>query len=63
MKKGLFQIPIFLVAGSWDRQVKAMKNELMLQFLLHPLPRKRPEYIPYRAKEWSTFVAEKNHPL
>ena len=37
-----------------------MKNELMFHYQNHPLPSKKPEYIPYIAEEFKVFAAEKN---
>lgn len=55
---GMPVIPIGVAAGR-EKKVRAMKNELMCHYKQHPLPSKKPEYIPYSAAQWDEFADEK----
>ena len=51
---------IFLIAArARERQIRVMKNELMLHYKQHQLPSKAADYVPNSATEWDLFAAEK----
>ena len=47
-----------IAAGARERQIRVMKNELMLHYKQHQLLSKAADYVPYSAAEWDSFAAE-----
>ena len=48
-----------IAAGARERQIRVIKNELMLHYKQHQLPSKAADYVLYSAAKWDLFAAEK----
>lgn len=45
-------------AGSRERYIRAMKNEMMCHYRGYHLPSKKPEYVQYPETEWEDFATQ-----
>jgi hypothetical protein len=48
------------VAAEREKQIRAVKNELMLKYRSHPLPSKAEGFVPYTREAWDELAAEMN---
>ena len=54
------RLPSLHAAGTRERLVRLMKNELMNHFLKWELPSRKSTYVMYSAKDWEDFAKEKS---